>query len=56
MEFVVFKQRNKRGYEWGKGKATTQARLFNPQINCKGKATEFKEIKPEYLDSAPGRT
>ena len=43
-------QENEIGYEWGKGTATTQARLINPQMNHKGKATKFKEEKPGYLD------
>ena len=46
----MFNQENETGYEWGKGTATTQATLINPQMNHKGKATKFKEEKPGYLD------
>ena len=46
----MFNQENEIGYEWGKGAATTQASLVNPQMNNKGKATKFKGKKPGYLD------
>jgi len=35
-EMAVLNPEKGRGYEWGKGLATTQARLVNPLMNCKG--------------------
>jgi len=55
MEMAVFNPDKGGGYEWGKGLATTQTDLVNPQMNCKGKATEFKRVITESLRSPYGQ-
>jgi len=39
------------GYEWDKGRATTQARLTTSQLNHKGQAAKFKGEVIELLVS-----